>query len=328
LGESVGKILEQLLCFEDRAKKMMASLHHARPLLRRGLSLAVVRGSSRGTGITSCRVYSSVGRGVAMKGSGRGVAGVLPPYHFARSETVRCCVATNASMRTMSTTGSSSGVTGSSGGGVENNMLATTSAIGVVDGPSTFSLEELVDLMNHLPDVAATLIAHSPPCPTAMVALSTAALVTANDVVPCFPCQPLVMAVASQLGIWAFPICVTGQTLGGVLAFGGARMAANSGVVKGKAMELLKGNDKALEKFKEFQAIGSNSKESMQLAALMGLRLTPFFPFTSGNYVLGSATSVGYRPFALATLFGCCVSQIISVGVGMGGAELVKSALM
>jgi len=191
--------------------------------------------------------------------------------------------------------------------------------------PPDWSLDSILSVVNHLPDVASTLLAHSPPPPDPVLALTTVALVTANDVVPFIPCQPLVVAVASQLGVWAYPLCVTGQTLAGLIAFASARTAAQSTMVQNKAADLLKDNPKALEKFRAFQNVGSNSSERTVFLALLGLRVTPIFPFSIGNYLLGSATRIGYRPFVVATFLGCCISQSLSVSVGMGGAEIIKA---
>ena len=58
------------------------------------------------------------------------------------------------------------------------------------------------------------------------------------------------------------------------------------------------------------------------LLALVGLRLAPFFPFSAGNYLLGGTTSVPLRLFVIAPLFGCLLSNFVSVSVGAGGAML------
>jgi uncharacterized membrane protein YdjX (TVP38/TMEM64 family) len=62
--------------------------------------------------------------------------------------------------------------------------------------------------------------------------------------------------------------------------------------------------------------------ETKALLALIGLRLAPTFPFSAGNYLLGGGTSVTFRPFVIATIFGCLLSNLLSVSVGMGGSEL------
>lgn len=78
-----------------------------------------------------------------------------------------------------------------------------------------------------IPD-AATALAMIPPPPNSLETLSTIARVTASDMIPFVPCQPLAMALGATWGIWAFPIYVIGQTLAGALAFQFARVAPDS----------------------------------------------------------------------------------------------------
>lgn len=149
---------------------------------------------------------------------------------------------------------------------------------------------------------------------------------------PFVPCQPLAITLGAKLGPWAFPICVIGQTLAGVLAFRSARVVADADRVQDVLDNL---GDGAYDKFQEFRRFtagdgGRSEDEEIEgkvLLALIGLRLAPFFPFSAGNYLLGGATGVGVRPFFLATLIGCVLSNFVSVSVGMGGIELLKNTL-
>lgn len=188
------------------------------------------------------------------------------------------------------------------------------------------------------------------------------ALVTASDMIPFVPCQPIAIATAAKLGWIAYPILVAGQTTAGLFSFTLARKTADSGAVQN---ELSKLNPKAVAEFEEFRTkLGASSSslsfgvsggdvgtpetgrdgdvgfdadtngntnattdiesERKILLALIGLRLAPFFPFSAGNYLLGGATSVGARPFVIATVFGCLLSNIINVGVGVGGETILS----
>jgi uncharacterized membrane protein YdjX (TVP38/TMEM64 family) len=116
-------------------------------------------------------------------------------------------------------------------------------------------------------------------------------------------------------------MCVIGQTMAGVLAFRAARLASDSE----KVLELLENLDgEAQAKFQELKKLGTTEQESQVLLALIGLRLAPFFPFSAGNYLLGAGTGVGLRPFLLATILGCLLSNLLSVSVGIGGSELLQ----
>ena len=161
--------------------------------------------------------------------------------------------------------------------------------------------------------------------PSPQVLVSSLLLVTASDMVPFVPCQPLAISLGATLGIWAYPICVFGQTLAGVSAFSSSRTAADSQQVQ-RVLDGL-GSKEAREKFKELRQIGTIESEGKVLLALIGLRLAPFFPFSAGNYLLGGGTGVGLRPFVVATLFGCVLSNLLSVSVGIGGSELWQSQL-
>ena len=61
------------------------------------------------------------------------------------------------------------------------------------------------------------------------------------------------------------------------------------------------------------------------LFSLIALRLAPFFPFSAGNYLLGGTTSVPLRLFVIATLFGCLLSNFVSVSVGAAGGAILFS---
>lgn len=126
------------------------------------------------------------------------------------------------------------------------------------------------------------------------------------------------------MGVWAFPICVTGQALAGILAFSFARRAADS---QHLAEVLNSLGDEARTEFQNFRKLGSTESEEKVLLALIGLRLAPFFPFSAGNYLLGGGTSVGLKPFVVATLVGCLLSNFLSVSVGIGGSELLQQSM-
>lgn len=132
------------------------------------------------------------------------------------------------------------------------------------------------------------------------------------------------MTLGGTLGVWAFPICVAGQTLAGFLAFSTARTAADSQETQ-KVLSSL--GDEAQTKFDEFRRLGTTENEFQVLLALIGLRLAPFFPFSAGNYLLGGGTGVGWKPFLVATLLGCLLSNSISVSIGIGGSELIQKSL-
>ena len=147
-------------------------------------------------------------------------------------------------------------------------------------------------------------------------AVTSFAVVTANDMIPGLPCQPLAVALAAKMGWSALPILIAGQSTAGILAFTISRKAGDGEKVK-EAMDKL--SPEMREKFTEFRSLGGDDKTGVKtLLALIALRLTPFFPFSAGNYLLGGGTSVGTIPFSLATVLGCVGSNVLSVGVGVG----------
>ena len=167
------------------------------------------------------------------------------------------------------------------------------------------------------------------------VMLSTTALVTVSDMVPFVPCQPLAISLGARYGVEAVPVCVVGQTLAGVLAFQSSRTVAEVVQVPQLLASLGDAGRLRFQKFQIQSRLGEGDDETggggaaeperTVLFALVGLRLAPFFPFSAGNYLLGGATEVGLRPFVVATLLGCTVSNAISILLGMGGAELLTT---
>ena len=151
--------------------------------------------------------------------------------------------------------------------------------------------------------------------------LASYCIVTASDMVPFVPCQPIAIAMGAKLGFSvAFPVALFGQSTAGVLAFTGARKAANSAAAQSVASSKL--SEEALDKLDELRKLTDAEKQGdgRILLALIGLRLAPFFPFSAGNYLLGSTTSVPLRLFIIATILGCFASNLLSVSVGAGGA--------
>jgi len=158
--------------------------------------------------------------------------------------------------------------------------------------------------------------------------LTSYCLVTAADMIPFVPCQPLAIALGAKLGFAvAFPITAMGQTTAGILAFSAARQAADSDIAKTVAANKL--SPEALEKLQDFRDLTAAEEQGDQkiLLALIGLRLAPFFPFSAGNYLLGGTTAVPLRLFVIATLLGCLLSNFLSVTIGAGGAMLFQSGL-
>ncbi len=146
-------------------------------------------------------------------------------------------------------------------------------------------------------------------------------LVTAADMIPFVPCQPLAVALGAKLGFaLAFPITAIGQTTAGILAFSAARKAANTDFAK----ETVQLNPEAMQKLEDLRKLTSAEEQgdSKILLALIGLRLAPFFPFSAGNYLLGGTTVVPLRLFIVATLMGCIASNFLSVTIGAGGAMI------
>jgi uncharacterized membrane protein YdjX (TVP38/TMEM64 family) len=154
-------------------------------------------------------------------------------------------------------------------------------------------------------------------------------LVSISDMVPFVPCQPLAIALGAKLGFYlAFPITLAGQTTAGILAFSAARYAASSDFVTDALIKLDK-DEETMAKFEEFQRMTGTEENDNRtiLLALVGLRLAPFFPFSAGNYLLGGATAVPLPLFAIATLFGCTLSNLVSTSVGAGGVVVLQQIL-
>ena len=158
-------------------------------------------------------------------------------------------------------------------------------------------------------------------------------LVTFADMVPFVPCQPLAVALGAKLGFaLAFPIAVIGQTTAGVLAFNAARGVAKSSITQEETAKVFAGarpgalSPEATRRLEEFRRLTSAEEQgdAKVLAALVGLRLAPFFPFSAGNYLLGATTRVPLRLFVVATLIGCLLSNFISVSVGATGGAMLS----
>jgi uncharacterized membrane protein YdjX (TVP38/TMEM64 family) len=187
----------------------------------------------------------------------------------------------------------------------------------------TISLDVLPILLQPLHilqsiDISQILDHSTIPDPLSFV--STLLLVTGSDMIPFLPCQPLAISLGATYGIWAYPICVVGQTLAGILSFQTSRTASDSQKVQDLINNL---GQEAQSKFQEFKELGQTEDESKVLLTLIGLRLAPMFPFSATNYLLGGGTSVTWKPFVIATIFGCLLSNLLSVSVGMGGSELL-----
>lgn len=167
-------------------------------------------------------------------------------------------------------------------------------------------------------DILSLLDIHEHPLTTL---LSSYVLVTASDMIPFVPCQPLAIALGAKLGFsYAFPLCSAGQTTAGLFAFTAARRAADSSLVQQQVLNKL--DPQAIQKFDEFKRQTSQDEQDAKtiLLGLIGLRLAPFFPFSAGNYLLGGATAVPLSLFFLATLLGCLLSNFVSTSVGAAGA--------
>jgi hypothetical protein len=81
-------------------------------------------------------------------------------------------------------------------------------------------------------------------------------LVTASDMVPFVPCQPLAVALGAKLGVlWAFPITAAGQTTAGLLAFSVARRAADSDLVR-EANQARSGNQSQIGRLSKDDQFG------------------------------------------------------------------------
>ena len=173
-----------------------------------------------------------------------------------------------------------------------------------------------------LSDLMASLDVSQHPAATL---LASYFLVTASDMVPFVPCQPIAIALGAKLGFTlAFPITAIGQTTAGILAFTTARRAADTKFAKEAALQL---NPETLTKLEELRKLTTVEEQGDRkiLLALIGLRLAPFFPFSAGNYLLGGTTDVPLRLFVVATLMGCVISNFLSVTIGAGGAILFSN---
>jgi uncharacterized membrane protein YdjX (TVP38/TMEM64 family) len=151
-------------------------------------------------------------------------------------------------------------------------------------------------------------------------------LVTCGDMIPFVPCQPLAVALGAKLGWLAFPITSFGQLTAGILSFTSARQLSKSVLADEEAITSSKLSPEAIQKLEDFRKLTTQEEQGDMkiLYALIGLRLAPFFPFSAGNYLLGASTDVPLRLFFLATLFGCLLSNFISVSAGAGGAYFLS----
>lgn len=181
------------------------------------------------------------------------------------------------------------------------------------------------DDSNLLNDVISTLDISQHPILTVLVSYI---LVTASDMIPFVPCQPLAIALGAKFGFMtAFPITTLGQTTAGILAFVIARKASNTDLTKQITTEQL--SQEAQEKFIEFRQMTTSEQigdDNKILLALIGLRLAPFFPFSAGNYLLGATTAVPLYLFIIATIMGCIASNFISVSIGAGASTIIFSS--
>ncbi len=227
-------------------------------------------------------------------------------------------------------------------------MLSSSSALSLFDKSTSATglfgrINNLDDAMAQVSETASSIFEilastkssdFEPIFDNPFAVLSTLALVTASDMVPFVPCQPLAISLGAKYGAWAFPVCVVGQTMAGVLAFLSSRKVSDAKEVQKVLESLGEGGQVRFQKFKTESLLGNGDnnedndaeKERTVFFALVGLRLAPFFPFSAGNYLLGGATDVGLRPFVLATILGCMFSNAISVLLGMGGAELFMNS--
>ena len=110
--------------------------------------------------------------------------------------------------------------------------------------------------------------------------LTSYCLVTACDMIPFVPCQPLAIALGAQLGFSiAYPITALGQCTAGILAFTSARRLSNNMIVNNTSdMYTDKLSPEALQKLQEFRLLTSTEEQGniKILLALIGLRLAPF----------------------------------------------------
>ncbi|MGE0751302.1 MAG: TVP38/TMEM64 family protein [Variibacter sp.] len=117
-----------------------------------------------------------------------------------------------------------------------------------------------------------------------------------------------VMSIAAGLiyGAWGFPLVVFSATIGAILAFLVSRYMAREFVRR------------HLEQRPLFRALDhAIAQEGWKVVALF--RLNPLIPFNLQNYFFG-ATAIGFRGYALATLFGIMPGSAAFVYLGTLGA--------
>ena len=88
------------------------------------------------------------------------------------------------------------------------------------------------------------------PIPDITTIFSTIVFVTVSDMIPFVPCQPLAISLATVYGIYAYPICVLGQTFAGIIAFQSSRLFSNTEKVQNVIENL---NEDSNELFQNFQ---------------------------------------------------------------------------
>ncbi|OEU21490.1 hypothetical protein FRACYDRAFT_235116 [Fragilariopsis cylindrus CCMP1102] len=88
------------------------------------------------------------------------------------------------------------------------------------------------------------------PIPDITTIFSTILFVTVSDMIPFVPCQPLAISLATVYGIYAYPICVLGQTCAGIIAFQSSRLFSNTEKVQNVIENL---NEDSNELFQNFQ---------------------------------------------------------------------------
>jgi len=218
-------------------------------------------------------------------------------------------------------------------GGVLFNDVTTTNSIFIATNDAIDQLTTTYDTSPLLNNLLSNFDIKQHPITTI---LTSYCLVTACDMIPFVPCQPLAIALGAKLGFSiAFPITALGQCTAGILAFTSARQLSNNmmnNVSDIDSEEATMYTDKlspeALQKLQEFRSLTSTEEQGniKILLALIGLRLAPFFPFSAGNYLLGGTTSVPLSLFGVATLFGCLLSNFLSVSLGSAGGALLPSS--
>ena len=99
-------------------------------------------------------------------------------------------------------------------------------------------------------EVYNTVITTTIPIPDITTIFSTILFVTVSDMIPFVPCQPLAISLATVYGIYAYPICVIGQTCAGIIAFQSSRLFSNTEKVQNVIENL---NEDSNELFQNFQ---------------------------------------------------------------------------